>query len=162
MATSVTLQQIRANLALPAQNGNANEYLTTNGGALGWVNPWAKYTVDFSDLNIADTTVDVEIAALPTKALIDSLVFRWDQFAAPGAALIIATPIINGSIPNVDVDLLTVCPTGGQLRLSNNFPTNATNFTGPVTLALRFTSDVNLNTLTTGSIDFYVKTSSLP
>lgn len=140
---------------------------TSTGGEGTWASTstqnWTKYTKTFSNLSDTDTANDIELFSLPAKGVIHEVVIKHTTAFSGGT--ISAYTISVGIVGNLtkyasafDVFQAT-SNTVFQISTSNNME----NFGAATSIRIAAVSTGdNLNNAAAGSVDVYVRTSTLP
>jgi len=157
-------------LTLPSDDGDAGEFLQTDGsGALTWepasvptsVPKWTKYTLDTTDINDADLQQDVTVIAMAANTTIEGVIIKHSTAFSGTACTALTVEVgISGTSSKYAsaFDIFqTVSNTAKQSSASLDVEVPATN------LVAQFNSTgCNLSAFSAGSVDVWVKSSVLP
>jgi hypothetical protein len=139
-------------------------YMVDNTGLESKINTesgYVKYTINYTDISVAADNTTVTLFSLPAKSFPQVLVHATTKFAGSGGVSLTVLIDTNGF---VSASGLETDPVADFSIGTSNIPDAASNmsFTLPKDLNVQFSADTNLNNLTTGSVDIYVKVTTLP
>lgn len=173
-AYTVTADTYTVNATDVDFTGVTNFDLTgVNVTGLSSASPWTKYTKTFSDFSTAAAINDIELFSLPAKTVIEALViksttaFTGGTISSYGVSVGIAGTLDKYSKQDGAGSTWEV----GNVVSNTNFAVtgaeggfyDAENFGSATSIRIRATTvGGNLNTAAAGSVDVYVKTSTLP
>lgn len=153
--------------------GDPGDVTSVTGGAVDNTDPanpvvtapyWVKITKSYTDFSIADLTKTITIYSLPAKAFIhEAYIYVENAFDGPDITLATAS-IGSDSFGNISKYMkeVSVILVNTTLEDSYNPFIGMESMSTAKDITATVTSDINLNTLTQGSISIYLLISKLP
>ncbi len=151
---------------LPAVDGGAGDTLSTDGaGNLSWAPPaggqWVKYTKTFTDFSTAALTNSLVLFSLPAGSTADVIIHHTAAFTGGGASSVVlnvetADFLLTGAV------VLSAPTDVADVAVDLDGTYSSINFATARDVLATLVADVNLDQLTTGSVDIYIKYATLP
>lgn len=155
-------------LRWPSSDGTSGQVLETNGsGVLSWAtrstDRWEKFTVDYTDALVASNQhiISTGVVLGPNDTVDAVIMSITTEFLSPSASAITGYVDPSNGTPftgSLYAGGILSNPAGSKFRNNPITP----EFGATRTLEIGLQSDVNLDDMTAGSVDFYFKISKLP
>jgi hypothetical protein len=124
---------------------------------------WAKYTTTFSTLSTGSTTNSVTLFSLPAKAMIHQVIIKHSAAFSGGAISAYTIAVGDAGNSNRFTTPFDAFQAAGDTTRSITQADDIASFASPTNILLTATSTgANLSAATTGSVDVWVLTSTLP
>jgi hypothetical protein len=122
---------------------------------------WAKYSLSYTDFSVAAGSNDIELFSLPSLDVVEAILIKHSTaFSGGGAASYTLSVGVSGDLDEFAIPFDTFQAVGDTVfDLSN-----VVDYVSAAVTSIRINaaSDVNLDQLTAGDVEVYVRTSSIP